>query len=527
MDLSAALKDNLFYGLLFSHSPELAAVSGQMMRLSQLFIGVIFVLGALWEFFTGNRYRELILRTLLCLLVLACYERFLLESIKISFTVSENILKKNSKNNYFVKGFKNARETAKKELVLREKKMAEKKKGELSWWNRLLIMSKVEWSDKIATAIWLLVYMIFFILKIIYTTTFYLLYVFLSVQAVCFIFPPTSGSLQGALKTYISLILAPLVIAVILIVLDNTINARPSSSDYTFSETIRGLVQLLVGGILLLFAPSFAGALLDGRGSAMVGNKVVQVLAASMMTLTGLRPLARFIVSAPSKGVGWIFRGSKKKAVNLFRSSKNRDTSPLNPLYGKNKKRPSLKERLCSTLPWSRPKRNERKLSKRALQLIGKSRKNKLDLKSFSIEEKARAIETAGGHPKKYGMRRDIDREISKAEKEKTPGRSSRGLSSPIKKGSQRQARAKEKIVRSRPSNPTLAHSAVGKRIVPRAKKANEDFLERNLKRSMLLGLSQETLEEESPEKSSEKSKKKSKKTSKKGQNDEYTRTSL
>ena len=417
MDLSSVLKGNLFYDLLFSHSPELAGVSRQIMKSSQLFIGVIFMLSAIWEFFTENRYRELILRTLLCLLIFACYEKFLTESIKISFTVSEKILKKNNKNNYFVKGFKNARETAKKELSKREKAAIKKKKGTLSWWDRLLIMSKVKWSDAISTSIWLLIYIVFFILKIVYSTTFYLLYVFISIQALFFIFPPTSASLQGALKTYASLIMAPLVIAVILIILDNTINYRPNSSEYTFSTGIRGLVQLLVAGILLLFAPSFAGALLDGRGSASVGNKAVQVLAASMLTMTGLRPLARFMINAPSNGLKWIFKGPGKGLKSFF-SPPSQDHNPLNPLQKKNKWPVPLKERIKSFVPRNKQGRNNRELAKKAKRLITQSKRNKLNLKSFTIAEKAKAIEMARAYPKKYAIRRntyrDILREISK-----------------------------------------------------------------------------------------------------------------
>ena len=495
MDLSPVLKENIFYDLLFSHSSELASVSKQMMKFSKLFMGVIFVLGAIWEFFTENRYRELLVRAVLALIILSCYERFLSESLKVSFLASEKILKKNSKNNYFVKGFKKARETAKKELSEREKKITQKEKGKVSWWDRLLIMSKVEWNDKIATSIWLLIYIIFFILKVIYTTTFYLLYVFVSVQAVCFIFPPTSGSLQGALKTYISLVMAPLVIAVILIILDNTMSYRANSSDYTFSETIRGLVQLLVAGILLLFAPSFAGALLDGRGSATVGNKVVQVLATSMMAVTGLRPLARFIVNAPSKGMGRLFKASGRGVKNLFGQEKKEGHSPLNPLHEDGRKRPSLKERL-SSLPWTKRGWNERKLSKRAKQLIGESRKNKLNLKKYSLEEKAKAVETARTNPKKYGIRRDTYREILRevsreARKVKESEKRSSGSSAPIKKRTS--GRGPGKSTSHAPSNP-----AFERRGMPKGKKrANADFLEQNLKRAVLLDLAQTISEEE------------------------------
>ena len=454
LDFALGLKGNIFYELLFSDIPEIQSVAKQVMDSSKLFVGAAFVLSAIWEFFTENRYQELIVRTLLCLIIFATYEAFLLGSIKASFLISEKILKQNSKVDYLSKGFKEARRIARKELGEKETKRLKEKKGSIGWWERLLIMSKVNWNDGISVVIWLLVYIVFVILKILYTTSFYLLYVFLSLQSLFFIFPPTSGSLKGALRTYLTLIITPLVITVILIVFDSTLNHAPSPSEYTFSNSLKGLIQLLISGILLMFAPSFAAALLDGRGSTMVGNKVAQVTTAAIMA-TGLRSLVSWMLSAPQKAVGRTLRAASaplwKGVSGLFRT-KSQEGRYLQsqPLSEKRKKQSSPQKQEGQSLFKGRATQNEKKLAQNAKRLIKLSQKKNLNLKDFSHEEKAKAIEMARSNPRDNFIRKNIyynilselsslPRSEQKSEKRKNKKRQIR---SPIHEKPQKNVRA-------------------------------------------------------------------------------------
>ena len=114
MDKTTLLKENILYDLLFFDKPKVKEVAEQIRHIAMLFVGVIFVLSALWEFFTENRYKELIIRTILCLIICSTYEKFLTESIKVSFSVSNKILQKYSKNNPLIKGFAKAKIIAEK-----------------------------------------------------------------------------------------------------------------------------------------------------------------------------------------------------------------------------------------------------------------------------------------------------------------------------------------------------------------------------------------------------------------------------
>ena len=111
--------------------------------------------------------------------------------------------------------------------------------------------------------------------------------------------------------------MTPLVITVILIILGNNVEYVSDTSKYTFSENLKGLVQLLISGILLLYAPAFASSLLDGRGNIMIGNKITQVATSVIMDL-GLSAITRWITRFPEKafnfgtrGLSTLFKGDK------------------------------------------------------------------------------------------------------------------------------------------------------------------------------------------------------------------------
>ena len=386
------LNDNFFYDLLFFNSPEMTSVSRQICQYSKLFVGVAFVAGAMWEFFSKNQYKELLMRTVLSLIILASYEGFLIKSVETSFVVADRILKKNSKNNYLTQGYLKARQKLRKETSKREHEKVRARDGKVGLWDKFLVMAKVDFNDLVATIIWLLIYIAFFILKLLYTTMFYLLYVFLSLQALAFIFPVTANSLQGSLRTYLSLIITPLVATIILIILGNNAEYVSNTGKYTVSETLRGLIQLLLSGILLLFSPVFASTLLDGRGSVMAASKVTHVITSTIMDM-GMRAIAQWFKKIPQKTLGAGFKGAGK----VFKLG----GSKLSPSTPKNRGK-TAKAAMAKKGP------EEQALEKRARKLIHSSRENKTNLKDFTRAEKLKAIEMARRNPRTNFIRRHI-----------------------------------------------------------------------------------------------------------------------
>ena len=192
LDALFSLKDNIFLELLFFDNPQIYEISKYVARTSKLFVGAVFVAGSLWEFFRENQYRELILRTIFCLIIFSSYESFLAESLKTSFEVSQKIMDMGSKNNRLIDGFRKAGLMAKKES---------KKEEQAGFWGTLLKMAKALWKDPISTVIWILTYIAFMLLGIIYTIIFSL---FLPSLA-----PHNCGTLKIRLQDKISSYLFP------------------------------------------------------------------------------------------------------------------------------------------------------------------------------------------------------------------------------------------------------------------------------------------------------------------------------
>ncbi|MCY4643192.1 MAG: hypothetical protein OXB88_01095, partial [Bacteriovoracales bacterium] len=389
------------------------------------------------------------------LIVLTSYESFLGESVKVSFTVSEAMLKKSVKTNNLVRGFHKAREVAQKEIAKREKDKIKRKKEKVGWWDRLVVMAKVHWNDGVTVLIWLLVYMAFLMLKLIYTTTFYLLYVFLSIQAVAFIFPPTASSLKGAFKTYLTLMLSPLVMTVILIILGHNVDYVSDMSNYTFSENLQGLVQLLLAGILLLFSQAFASSLLDGRGTALASNRVIQVASTALMT-AGVGGLMSSVVKLSGRGVGRLLKGAGQlfrfPLPSKFSSGKGtdkrvRDTKAVKEhmekganFFQKRERQGNVQDaqslgstrgKRANVMPTARStgtsKQMERKKrmdapSQRAKELIELSKGGNLNLNAFRWQEKKKAVEMARSNPRANFIRKStyfqILSELSRPQKD-------------------------------------------------------------------------------------------------------------
>ena len=469
----SSIKNNIFYDLLLFESPEVNSVSGQVVSLTKLFVGVFFVLGALWEFFSSNRYFDLVLRTLLCLILFASYESFLNESIKISFTTAEKILKQSSRNNPFVIGFKEARLTAKKKIRERELEQWKKRKnrGEARWWDKLLIMAKVYWNNTLTVIIWLLIYCVFLMLKILYTTTFYLLYVFVPIQALLCIFPPTQSSLKGAFDTYCTLVLVPFVITVLIIIFGNSMDYVTDISQYTISDSLRGLMQLLMSGILLLFAPIFTQSIINGQSTISTGAKVTKRAASAISTVSTffLKMTKRAFKYAKAR-FKKIRSFKNKKKRKKGKSGKNTKTKPnkkgktslrqFEDMKARIKDREEEQKTSIPFLGKIKNKLKDRKLSKRAEHLIRSSHNDNVDLESYSTNEKIRAIEMAQENPKKNFIKRrtyfDVLDELSaldRSETEEKP-KATKTKAKKIKKPKRKKVEKVKKSNRTKPTKP-------------------------------------------------------------------------
>ena len=434
------LSGNFFYHMLFFEGPEAINIARYILQYSKLFVVAIFTLSAIWEFFTQNNYKGVIVRTLFCLIIFASYEKFLIESVKTSFIVSEKILKTVSKDNSIITSYNKAQRIAKEKAWGKKLGKGLTPKN-ISFFDVIGVMVKVAWHDIIAVFIWILIAVIFILLKTMYSTSFYLLYVFLPIQALLSIFSPLAISLKGALRTYLSLVATPLVVAVIIAIMDNNIEyVTDTTSQYTFSDNIEGLVRLLIIGIVLFFAPSLAASILDGRGNVMVGSRVTQVVSGTLSDM-GLRSIIGWGVGAPKgiikNSVGKLHSGAKSLINKLSPKSKSLNNS-------NDSERPSSKTDI------------------QAKNLINESKKGKVNLKSYSLKEKAKAIKMARSRPEHnfipkgtyYNILAELEESKNEKKSKKKQGTNSRRKARP-RKGAPPPNNAKDKKANISPAAPS------------------------------------------------------------------------
>lgn len=405
------LSGNTFYELLFMDSPGIVVVATNIANVSKLYVGVFFLIGVIYEFFKGNRYSDLVIRTIFASFLFAVFNPFLIKSVETSFIYSEQIFRSSAKDNRLLIGMKQAGALAEREI----KKIGNGNKGKITLWQKLSIMAKVIVNDPISIVIWILIYIAFLFLKIVYSIMFYLLYVFLPVQALFFIPAPTSAGLQGAFRTYLTLVTTPLVLTVILILVGGSANFI--GTGHTLTENLEGLVQLLVSSILLLMAPFFASTLFGSNGFQSAATRIIGI-GSGMLTAASLLSKKK-ILSFPKTN----FRPDSQ--THHFNNSngieRNRKNSTKQFQFAKKNKQHSeffrndLNEKIIGNKADLSPQETNpaqqivkrRLIEKKARNFIRLSRGGNFDPQQFQREEKAKAVQLAQKNPQKNWINRN------------------------------------------------------------------------------------------------------------------------
>ena len=184
--------------------------------------------------------------------------------------------------------------------------------------------------------------------------------------------------------------------------MDYVVNAP----EYSFSDSLKGLIQLLLSGILLCFAPSFSASILDARGGAMVAGKITQVVAAGVMTM-GLRNITQWALKAPARMLGIPIKQLRGK---LFQQ--NSPYKGKRPMKAKSKKlgtsQKKRSQKSINNIVNQLPQTLDKKLENRAKTLIQSSYKKNIDLSKYSSKEKKAAIKMARENPMNNFIRRNI-----------------------------------------------------------------------------------------------------------------------
>ena len=204
--------------------------------------------------------------------------------------------------------------------------------------------------DPIVMIIFLLSYIAFFLLTQLYSLTYHLTIAMIGLCAVLSIFPITSGSLKGAVKSSLWCVLMPFVVAIILCLIGDS-DAFFKTYSGGIVQNLESLIQLLIMTIILLLSPMITSKVMSDSGVSHVAESLGQM--AGMATLIGGASFASKFVGGKASSIGGMIHNSTSRpALNKVKDSFSQKAQAISKEKGLG---PSIKT-LTSKNPFEKAK---------------------------------------------------------------------------------------------------------------------------------------------------------------------------
>lgn len=267
--------------LLLISNTNVMGLAEYLNKTALLFVLPCFYLGLLFEFFSNWRFQDVAKRSLIAFLAIKLMTPLHVQFVDMGLKVSSQLLKEYSPRNKFLTAY-------------RDVKMDKK----TSMWKKLSSIVEII-SDPIVMIIFLASYIAFFLLTQLYSLTYHLTIAFIGLCALLSIFPMTSRSLTGAIKTSLWCILMPFIVAIVLCLIGDS-DAFLKTYSGGIVNNLESLIQLLIMTILLLMTPMITNKLMSEAGISQVAENIGQM--AAMTTMMGGAKLLKAGVMASTGG---------------------------------------------------------------------------------------------------------------------------------------------------------------------------------------------------------------------------------
>ncbi len=342
--------------LLLIEEPTVLILKDELMKVAGWFVLPSFVIALCLEYFGELKFGEVVKKLILILSFIGCFYTFHTKAVELSFQGSEEILKKVSPRNVFLKNWM--------DIKVRTKTSEN--------WSMLEKFAIPNVNDLIGTFFFVVSKLFIWILKLVFTTVYHLTYVFAPLTAILYFFPITKSSIGGTIQSSLWCIFMPFVLVSILAIVGNSIQA-PASSGNLSIVTIDQILWLFGVTLLLLMSPVLTLGILRGGGVAMSGSAIGAIMSSTALkVVSSATPVLKGGVSSMAKkgaslGSQRLFEPSVKKLLQ-----KELSNSP------ENKNRELLSKGGGFKNPFSAPKKlNER------LEAIGISKDEALKLSNL------------------------------------------------------------------------------------------------------------------------------------------------
>jgi hypothetical protein len=255
--------------MLLIEEPTVKILKDELMNVAGWFVLPSFVFALALEYFGDLKFLDVVKKLILVLAFIGCFYSVHSEGVNLSFKASEEILKKVSPNNIFLRKWTEVKVKTKDEAN----------------WSRFEKFAIPNINDLLATTFFLMSKLFIWILKLIYSTVYHLTYIFAPLSAVLYFFPITRSSIAGTIQSSLWCMFMPIVLVSILAIVGNSIQV-PANHGEVSIVGIDHILWLFGVTLLLLMSPVLTIGILRGGGVAMSGSAI-----GVMMTGAGMKVL--------------------------------------------------------------------------------------------------------------------------------------------------------------------------------------------------------------------------------------------
>lgn len=325
--MSLEIKD-----MLLIEEPTIQILKDEIMKISHWFVLPSFVMALCLEYFSDLKFGEVVKKLILILAFMSVFFTIHSEGVNLSFKASEEILKKVSPRNIFLRSWTEVKVKTKEDVS----------------WNWLQKFAIPNINDLVGTALFVLSKVFIWILKLIYSTVYHLTYVFAPLTAILYFFPITRGSISGTIQSSLWCMLMPIVLVSILAIVGNSIQV-PSKDGALAIISIDHIIWVFGVTLLILMTPVLTIGILRGGGVAMSGSAIGALMTNSAMKFVTSIPGSMAGIKSTSKvaskiGEKSLFRPSVKELLKKESNANNPMKEKLKQLNQKGGIRNPFKE---------------------------------------------------------------------------------------------------------------------------------------------------------------------------------------
>ena len=409
--MSLTIKD-----MLLIEEPTIKILKDELMNVSGWFILPSFVLALILEYFGELKFLEVGKKLILIMVFMGSFYTFHSEGVNLSFKASEEILKKVSPRNIFLRNWTEVKV----------------KTSEKTNWSMLEKFAIPNVNDLLGTTFFILSKAFIWILKLIYSVVYHLTYVFAPLTAILYFFPITKSSIAGTIQSSLWCMFMPIVLVSILAIVGNSIQA-PAGSGELAIISIDHILWLFGVTLLLLMSPILTLGILRGGGVAMSGSAI-----GAMMTNSGMKVLSAIpIATKQAQGVMRTTKNTISKGIeatsrtsDLSRSLVNKDQGKSTEIKSEKMSNSNLRNQDHSSIEREKDGRNEyrskgqeqTKMQTRATNgPYASGRESKTELRNSDVAS-SKQIESKDGYKNRSEMKEGKPQIQSKIHsKEKSP----------------------------------------------------------------------------------------------------------